>query len=96
MTGSAHEIAGSARHAVVLALGSNVGDRLANLQLGVDALDGEGIWVTAVSGVFETAPVGGPAQDDYLNAVLTAQSSLTARQILARCAQAEAKAGRVQ
>ena len=89
-----HQQAG--RPAVVLALGSNLGDRLAHLQCGVDALDGDGITVTAVSGVFETAPVGGPAQDNYLNAVLTAQSTVTARQVLLRCAAAEAAAGRVR
>lgn len=89
-----HEEAG--RSALVLALGSNLGDRLAHLQSGVDALDGAGITVTAVSGVFETTPVGGPAQDNYLNAVLTAQSTVTAREVLRRCAAAEAAAGRVR
>ena len=81
---------------VVLALGSNLGDRLANLQFGVEALDGDGITATAVSGVFETAPVGGPQQDNYLNAVLLAMSVLPARQILARCAAAESAAARVR
>lgn len=84
------------RRAVVLALGSNLGDRIGNLQHGIDGLDGGGITVTAVSGVFETTPVGGPAQADYLNAVLLAESSLPARQILARCAAAESTAGRVR
>ena len=96
MTGPARGTDSPVQPAVVLALGSNVGDRLANLQLGVDALDGGGISVTAISGVFETAPVGGPAQDDYLNAVLTAESSLPAPELLARCARAEAAAGRVR
>jgi|SRR5215469_4663778 len=81
---------------VVLALGSNVGDRLANLRLGVEALIGDGIMATAVSGVFETAPVGGPEQDNYLNAVLLAESALSAHQVLARCAAAESAAGRVR
>ena len=40
----------------------------------------------AVSGVFETAPVGGPEQDDYLNAVLLAATALPARDILRLCA----------
>ena len=96
MTGRDRATAGLVRQWVVLALGSNVGDRLANLQLAIDGLDGEGISVTAVSGVFETTPIGGPAQDDYLNAVLTAETSLTARQVLARCARAETAAGRVR
>ncbi len=82
--------------AVVLALGSNLGDRMASLQRGIDLLDGHGIATTAVSGVFETRPVGGPAQGCYLNAVLLARSPLPAREILARCAAAEAAAGRVR
>jgi 2-amino-4-hydroxy-6-hydroxymethyldihydropteridine diphosphokinase len=49
----------------VLSIGSNLGDRLAHLRLAVEVLR-----PVARSGVWETAPVGGPAQDDYLNAVL--------------------------
>jgi 2-amino-4-hydroxy-6-hydroxymethyldihydropteridine diphosphokinase len=82
---------------VVLALGSNLGDRLANLQGGVDALcAGPGLDQVAVSPVYETAPVGGPAQPDYLNAVLVAATSLPARGILDRARAAEAAAGRVR
>jgi 2-amino-4-hydroxy-6-hydroxymethyldihydropteridine diphosphokinase len=81
---------------VVLALGSNLGDRMDNLQRGIDELDGDGLTVAAISGVFETTPVGGPAQADYLNAVLLARSSLPAGEILARCAKAEQAAGRVR
>jgi 2-amino-4-hydroxy-6-hydroxymethyldihydropteridine diphosphokinase len=84
------------KRAVVLALGSNLGDRLDNLQRGIDVLDGAGLAVAAVSGVFETTPVGGPRQADYLNAVLLARSALPPRRILARCAAAEQAAGRVR
>ena len=60
---------------VVLALGSNLGDRLRNLQGALDALfDASGLVFVAVSPVYATAPVGGPAQPDYLNAVLLAES----------------------
>lgn len=79
---------------VVLSLGSNLGDRLANLQLGLEVMTAGGISFLAVSGVYETAPVGGPEQEDYLNAVLLAASALPARDILALCAAAEAAAGR--
>jgi dihydroneopterin aldolase / 2-amino-4-hydroxy-6-hydroxymethyldihydropteridine diphosphokinase len=48
-----------------VALGSNIGDRLAHLQAAVDLLA-----PTAVSRVYETDPVGGPDQDAYLNAVV--------------------------
>jgi 2-amino-4-hydroxy-6-hydroxymethyldihydropteridine diphosphokinase len=90
------EASASGTRAVVLALGSNVGDRMANLQRGIDMMAGDGLTTTAVSGVFETTPVGGPAQADYLNAVMLASSSLPAREILARCAAAEQAAGRVR
>lgn len=80
---------------VVLALGGNLGDRLANLQAGVDALAAApGITATAVSAVFETSPVGGPDQPDYLNAVLLASSDLGAAEILRRSQAAERARGR--
>lgn len=55
----------------VLSLGSNLGDRLAHLQAGLDVL-AERLAVLAVSPVYETAPVGGPEQGPYLNAVVLA------------------------
>jgi 2-amino-4-hydroxy-6-hydroxymethyldihydropteridine diphosphokinase len=82
---------------IVLALGSNLGDRLANLQAGIDDLAAsEGITAVAVSAVFETTPVGGPDQPDYLNAVLLAVSGLPARVLLDRCQAAERARGRVR
>jgi 2-amino-4-hydroxy-6-hydroxymethyldihydropteridine diphosphokinase len=81
---------------VVLALGSNLGDRLANLQRGVALVCGDGLTCRAVSAVYETDPVGGPDQDDFLNAVLLADSELPARVILDRCQRAEAAVGRVR
>ena len=47
------------RRRAVLALGSNIGDRLAHLQGAVDAMTDAGR-VVAVSPVYETDPVGGP------------------------------------
>lgn len=49
----------------VLSLGSNLGDRMVYLRLAVELLE-----PYAVSPVYETAPVGGPRQDDFLNAVV--------------------------
>src|SRR5688500_17415239 len=47
---------------VVVALGSNLGERLATLQGAVDAIaDTPDVWVTAVSPVYETEPVDAPA-----------------------------------
>jgi 2-amino-4-hydroxy-6-hydroxymethyldihydropteridine diphosphokinase len=75
----------------VLALGSNLGDRLGYLQGGVDALfDAPGLAFVALSPVYETVPVGGPRQPDYLNAVLIADTSLPAAALLRRGQAAEA------
>lgn len=81
---------------VVLSLGSNLGNKVANLQHGVQALCRNGLGCDAVSAVYATDPVGGPEQDDYLNAVLLAESRLPAREVLARCMAAEEAAGRVR
>jgi 2-amino-4-hydroxy-6-hydroxymethyldihydropteridine diphosphokinase len=82
---------------VVLALGSNLGDRLANLQRGVDLLSGgPGLENMAVSPVYETAPVGGPEQPDYLNAVLVAVTPLSARAVLGRALATEQALHRVR
>jgi 2-amino-4-hydroxy-6-hydroxymethyldihydropteridine diphosphokinase len=81
----------------VLALGSNLGDRLGQLQGGLDALlAGPGLAATAVSGVYETRPVGGPEQPDYLNAVLVAETTLAPVALLRRCQQVEAAFHRVR
>jgi 2-amino-4-hydroxy-6-hydroxymethyldihydropteridine diphosphokinase len=75
----------------VLALGSNLGDRLANLQGGVRTLLADpGLTLAALSPVYATAPVGGPPQPDYLNAVLVADTTLTPVELLARCHATEA------
>ncbi len=82
---------------VVLALGSNLGSRLANLQAGIDALcAAPGLARIAVSPVYETAPVGGPPQPDFLNAVLTAVTGEPAGSLLDRCWTAEAARQRVR
>lgn len=85
------------RAVVVLALGSNLGDRLASLQGAVDALcAAPGLDDVAVSPVYQTAPVGGPPQPDYLNAVLVATTSLPPRAVLDLGRAAEAAQGRVR
>ena len=83
--------------AVVLALGSNLGDRQDILQGAVDAIVGlPGVRVTAVSPVYETVPVGGPAQPDYLNAVVLADTARPARELLDRLHEIEAAFDRVR
>ena len=82
---------------VVLALGSNLGHRQDILQGGVDAIAGiEGVRVTAVSPVYETVPVGGPPQPDFLNAVVLAEISIPTRELLDELHEAEAAFDRVR
>jgi 2-amino-4-hydroxy-6-hydroxymethyldihydropteridine diphosphokinase len=82
---------------VVLSVGSNLGDRLGTLQGCVQAIgDLPETDVLAVSPVYETAPVGGPAQPDYLNAVLVIETGLAPRDLLAATQRIEADFGRVR
>jgi dihydroneopterin aldolase/2-amino-4-hydroxy-6-hydroxymethyldihydropteridine diphosphokinase len=80
---------------VVLALGANLGDPAATLRSAVADLSAEpGIEVRAASGVWQTPPVGGPEQPDYLNAVVLARTRLSPRDLLAACHRVEAGHGR--
>lgn len=67
----------SVSRTALVALGSNLGDRLETCRAAVDALDAtDGIAVAAVSPIFETAPVGGPAgQDAYYNAAVALRTT---------------------
>jgi 2-amino-4-hydroxy-6-hydroxymethyldihydropteridine diphosphokinase len=80
-----------------LGIGSNLGDRLGYLQLAVDALAAtDDITVVRVSPVYETAPVGGPEQADFLNAVVAVDTVLTAHDLLRVAQRIEAQAQRVR
>jgi 2-amino-4-hydroxy-6-hydroxymethyldihydropteridine diphosphokinase len=81
----------------VIAMGSNLGERLDYLQGGLDGLfDTPRIKFLAVSPVYETAAVGGPEQPDYLNAVVIAETSMPAQAVLERCLSLEDAYGRVR
>lgn len=81
---------------VVLALGGNVGDVRQTLRQAVAELAAaSGLTVLAVSPLARTAPVG-PAQEDYLNAVLRARTTLSPRELLALTSSIENAHGRVR
>ena len=73
----------------VLSLGSNLGDREAHLRAALAVLQ-----PVAVSSVWETAPVGGVPQDDFLNLVALVEADAT--QAWDRAQQAERAAGRTR
>ena len=76
----------------VLSLGSNVGDRKAQLQAAVKALGGA---VRAVSSIYRTPPWGGVEQDDFYNiVVLVEDRAMDADGWLRRCMALEEAAGR--
>jgi len=80
-----------------LGLGSNLGDRLATLQLAVDLLGNQtGIRVTRSSRVWETDPVGGPDQPEFLNAVVEVTTDLEPTDLLSACNRVEAELGRTR
>lgn len=80
---------------VVLALGSNLGDRASMLSGAVDALAAvPGLTLDAVSPVVETDPVGGPDQPAFLNAVVLAHSTRSPLDLLHACQDVEALHGR--
>ena len=66
----------------VVALGANIGNPQEQLDIAIRLLR-ESVDVQAVSSYYRTAPVGGPEQPDYLNAVAIAESELPAAQFLA-------------
>ncbi len=78
---------------VVLALGSNVGDRLANLRAAVEALKRSGFEIAAVSSVWETEPVP-PGQPTFFNAVVRGRCTLDPRRLLALAKGIERELGR--
>ncbi len=66
----------------VIALGANIGNPKEQMDIAISLLR-ESLEVTAVSSYFTTAPVGGPEQPDYLNAIAIAESELPASELLA-------------
>ena len=80
---------------VVIGLGSNVGDRRANIDAAVARLRADrALHVLRRSPVYETPPAGGPPQGDYLNAAVLVVTSLEGRAILQRTLEIERALGR--
>ena len=80
---------------VYLSLGSNIGDREANLRAAIDRLPPAGLRVARVSPVYETEPVGYRDQRWFLNLVVEAETGLAPMQMLARIGKIERALGRV-
>jgi 2-amino-4-hydroxy-6-hydroxymethyldihydropteridine diphosphokinase len=81
---------------VYLSLGSNIGDREANLRAAIAAISAAGIQVLRESPVYETQPVGFASQRWFLNMVVESQTALFPMQLLTRTDRIEHALGRVR
>ena len=80
-----------------IGLGSNVGDKRANIARAVSLLTSDGdIRLVARSRDYRSAPWGVLEQDWFVNAVITVSTALSARQLLQRCQRVENEMGRVR
>jgi 2-amino-4-hydroxy-6-hydroxymethyldihydropteridine diphosphokinase len=81
----------------LIALGSNLGDRGANLRAALAHLAADGrVAVISVSALRETDPVGGPPQGRYLNGAAIVETNLAPAALLAAMLDAERAAGRTR
>jgi 2-amino-4-hydroxy-6-hydroxymethyldihydropteridine diphosphokinase len=80
-----------------LGIGTNIGDRIRNLQDAIAALKLLPMTrVTDVSNVYETDPVGYENQDDFLNIVVEIETELNSDNLLGACLGIEAGLGRIR
>lgn len=78
-----------------IGLGSNLGDRRANLAAAVEALNWGDVAIVCRSSIYETTPVGAPAgSPDFLNQVVAVDTTLDVRAFWDRCSAVEAALGR--
>lgn len=80
-------------HIAILALGSNRGDRLANLQNAKTELSKVGT-IQKESNIYETEPVGFADQDWFLNCVIQIETNMNAQQLLEETQNIEKKLGK--
>jgi 2-amino-4-hydroxy-6-hydroxymethyldihydropteridine diphosphokinase len=88
---------GSAPVSVLIGIGSNLGDRAANIRRGLALLERPpDVEIVRLSSVRETEPVGGPPQGRYLNAAAEARTTLAPLPLLDALLEVEAAVGRVR
>src|SRR5436309_4079224 len=81
---------------VLIGLGSNVGDREANLLAARRGLEARGFRITALSSLYLTEPVDAPPQEWFLNAVAGGETALSPQALLQACLDTERALGRVR
>jgi len=79
---------------VYLSLGSNLGDKKSNLEKAVSLISKEVGKVISVSSFYQSAPCGFESENDFLNAVILIETSLSPFELLAKTQEIEKKMGR--
>ena len=79
---------------IYLSLGSNLGDRKAQLRQAIEKLHQKGILLVKESSIYETEPVDVPEQPDFLNLVCQVETALEPESLLAACQDIESEMGR--
>ena len=77
-----------------LGVGGNLGDREQNIRAGLALLAEAGITVIRCSSRYETEPVGGPPQPNFLNAAAEVETDLSPQELLQALHRVEAALGR--
>jgi 2-amino-4-hydroxy-6-hydroxymethyldihydropteridine diphosphokinase len=78
---------------VYLSLGSNIGDRAANLKAAIQALEDAAVRVQKVSSFYETEPVDFLEQPWFLNCAVEAETTLSAVELLGALRSIETRMG---
>ncbi len=86
----------SEKHIAYVALGSNLGDREANLHQALELLAGHGAEVCAVSSFIETEPYGVTDQPGFLNGACMVRTELEPEKLLRLLLDIEREMGRVR
>ena len=79
-----------------LLLGSNLGNRLANIHLAIHKIKDKCGKVLHTSSIYETAPWGYMEQDNFLNQVIVLQTSLEATELMEQLLAIEIELGRIR
>ncbi|HWS22818.1 MAG TPA: 2-amino-4-hydroxy-6-hydroxymethyldihydropteridine diphosphokinase [Anaerolineales bacterium] len=80
---------------IFIGLGTNLGDKFANLQAALDAL-GEFVEIAKISSIYQTAPWGYAEQDDFYNIVIEVNTDLAPLDLLDRLKTLESDLGRTE
>lgn len=79
---------------VYLALGSNLGDRRANIEAALQRLDANGVKIRQVSSLYRTEPIGYTAQPWFVNCAAEVATDLMPVQLIRRCQAIQRDMGR--